>query len=99
MLATDPIQGFDVVHQLWRLRHAKKISDGEAELIMRTIASNLQTYDQVTQVSSVTCRHCSIRKGVDRGVKCSCLRSCRRMLTDYFPCPSASSTSQRPFAS
>ena len=53
MLATDPIQGFDVAHQLWRLRHAKRISDGEAEVVMRTIASNLQTYDQVTQVSLV----------------------------------------------
>lgn len=51
MLATDPIQGFDMAHQLWRLRHARKISEGEAELIMRTIATNLQTYDQVTQVS------------------------------------------------
>lgn len=51
MLATDSIQGFDIAHQLWRLRYAKKMSDGEAELIMRTIATNLQTYDQVTQVS------------------------------------------------
>ena len=51
MLATDPIQKFDVLHQLYRLRHAKKMSDGEAELIMRTLAANLQTYDQVTQVS------------------------------------------------
>ncbi|KAH9935661.1 mesa protein [Fomitopsis serialis] len=50
MLATDPIQGFDIVHQLWRLRHARKMSDGEAELIMRTIAANVQTYDQVTQL-------------------------------------------------
>lgn len=30
--------------------------DGEAELIMRTIADNLQTYDQVTEVCSAeTC--------------------------------------------
>ncbi|TFY64750.1 hypothetical protein EVJ58_g2408 [Rhodofomes roseus] len=50
MLATDPIQGVDVIHQLWRLRHAKKMSDGEAEFIMRTIAANVQTYDQVTQL-------------------------------------------------
>lgn len=63
MLATDPIQGFDVVHQLWRLRHAKRISDGEAELIMRTIASNLQTYDQVTQVSSATSWDTNIESG------------------------------------
>ncbi|KZT66409.1 spindle pole body interacting protein [Daedalea quercina L-15889] len=50
MLATDPIQGFDVLHQLYRLRYAKKMSDGEAELIMRTFGANLRTYDQVTQL-------------------------------------------------
>ena len=55
-LATNPIQGFDVAHQLWRLRLAKRMSDGEAELIMRTIADNLQTYDQVTEV-------CMLRRG------------------------------------
>ena len=44
------MQGFDVVHQLWRLRHAKRMSDGEAELIMRTLSENVQTYDQVTEV-------------------------------------------------
>jgi len=49
-MAESPIQGFDVVHQLWRLRQAKKMPDGEAELIMRTLAQNLQTYDQVTQL-------------------------------------------------
>ncbi|PCH35230.1 spindle pole body interacting protein [Wolfiporia cocos MD-104 SS10] len=50
--ATDPIQGFDVLHQLWRLRHAKKMPDGEAELIMHTLAENVQTYEQVTQLLS-----------------------------------------------
>ena len=49
-LATKPIQGFDLAHQLSRLRYAKSISDGEAELIYRTIAENLNTYDQVTEV-------------------------------------------------
>ncbi|KAK7676155.1 hypothetical protein QCA50_020866 [Cerrena zonata] len=51
-LVENPMQGFDVPHQLWRLRHAKRISDGEAELIMRNIAENLQTYDQVTELLS-----------------------------------------------
>lgn len=49
-LRENPMQGFDVPHQLWRLRHAKRITDGEAELIMRSIAENVQTYDQVTEV-------------------------------------------------
>ena len=44
------MQGFDVPHQIWRLRHAKRISDGEAELIMRNIAENVQTYEGVTEV-------------------------------------------------
>ncbi|KAI0631091.1 spindle pole body interacting protein [Trametes polyzona] len=49
-LATNPIQGFDLSHQLSRLRFAKNMPDGEAELIFRTIAENLQTYDQVTEL-------------------------------------------------
>ncbi|CCM03276.1 uncharacterized protein FIBRA_05404 [Fibroporia radiculosa] len=56
-LITDPMQGFDVVHQLWRLRHTKKISDGEAELIMRSLAENVQDYDQVTQLLSLMPPH------------------------------------------
>lgn len=55
--ATSPIQGFDVSHQLWRLRHAKKMSDGEVELIMRTLAENVQTYDQVTELLSLLPPH------------------------------------------
>ncbi|OBZ67772.1 Protein mesA [Grifola frondosa] len=47
-----PIQGFDLVHQLSRLRYAKRMPDGEVELIMRTLAENLQTYDQVTELLS-----------------------------------------------
>ncbi|TBU25631.1 mesa protein [Dichomitus squalens] len=49
-LATKPIQGFDLLHQLARLRYAKVISDAEAELIFRSIAENLRTYEQVTEL-------------------------------------------------
>ncbi|KAH9947502.1 spindle pole body interacting protein [Amylocystis lapponica] len=52
MRATNPIQSVDVSHQIWRLRHARKMSDGEAELIMRTLAENLHTYEQVTELLS-----------------------------------------------
>ncbi|KAI0366822.1 spindle pole body interacting protein [Pilatotrama ljubarskyi] len=50
MMATNPIQGFDLPHQISRLRFAKNMPDGEAELIFRTIAENLHTYDQVTEL-------------------------------------------------
>ena len=50
MLATKPIQGFDLAHQLSRLRYAKMISDGEAELIFRSISESVHTYEQVTEV-------------------------------------------------
>ena len=50
MLATKPIQGFDLSHQLARLRYAKSITDREAEAIFRAITENLHTYDQVTEV-------------------------------------------------
>ena len=46
------IQGFDVLHQLMRLRFSKNISDAEVELIMRTIAENVKTYEQVIEVGS-----------------------------------------------
>ncbi len=49
-LQQNAIQGFDVVHQLWRLRNTKSMSEAEVELIMRTMAENVQTYDQVVEV-------------------------------------------------
>ncbi|KAI0819413.1 spindle pole body interacting protein [Trametes gibbosa] len=49
-LATNPIRGFDLSHQLARLRFAKNMLNGEAELIFRTMVENLQTYDQVTEL-------------------------------------------------
>lgn len=50
-LASDAIQGVDVYHQLSRLRHGKNVPDAEVELMMRTFAENLQSYDQVVEVS------------------------------------------------
>ena len=99
MVATNPIQGFDLPHQLSRLRFAKSMSDGEAELIFRTISENLHSYDQVTEVSP--CR-------------ASCLSHAHRELTiadassllgchhTYMACnllASAFSTSMRPCGS
>lgn len=49
-LTTDVIQGVDIHHQLSRLRHGKNLPDAEVELMMRTFAENLQSYDQVVEV-------------------------------------------------
>ncbi|KAI3602752.1 spindle pole body interacting protein [Moniliophthora roreri] len=55
--STSPIRGFDVVHQIFRLRHAKLMSDAEAYLIMRTLADNVKTYDQVVELLSYLMPH------------------------------------------
>ncbi|KAI1786728.1 mesa protein [Ganoderma leucocontextum] len=57
VLATKPIQGFDLAHQLSRLRYAKMISDGEAELIFRSISEGVHTYEQVTELLSILPPH------------------------------------------
>jgi len=49
-LASSAIRGFDVNHQLWRLRNVKHMQDAEVELIMRTMVDTVQTYDQVAEV-------------------------------------------------
>ncbi|KAI0078370.1 spindle pole body interacting protein [Panus rudis PR-1116 ss-1] len=56
-LKTNPIQGFDLSHQLWRFRHARRMADGEVELIMRTLAENVRTYEQVTELLSLLPPH------------------------------------------
>lgn len=56
MQASSPIPGVDVNHQLWRLRHSRVMLDGEVEAIMRMLVENVQTYDQVTEVSTFLCR-------------------------------------------
>lgn len=48
--ANSAIKGFDVLHQLFRLRHAKNMSDLEATIIMRTLADNVKSYEQVVEV-------------------------------------------------
>lgn len=53
-LATSAIKGFDVLHQIFRLRHTKNMLDTEVELIMRAIADNVQSYDQVVEVGDIS---------------------------------------------
>lgn len=47
---TDAIQGFDLVHQLSRLRLGKNLPDAEVELIVRTLSENVGSYEQVVEV-------------------------------------------------
>ncbi|KAH8113930.1 spindle pole body interacting protein [Phellopilus nigrolimitatus] len=49
-VATKPIQGFDIYHQLVRLKTVKNMNDQEVELIMRTLSESVQTYDQVIEL-------------------------------------------------
>lgn len=48
--ATETIRGFDLSHQLCRLRLTKNLPDSEVELIVRTIAENVRSYEQVVEV-------------------------------------------------
>ncbi|KAH7886952.1 docking domain of Afi1 for Arf3 in vesicle trafficking-domain-containing protein [Phlebopus sp. FC_14] len=48
--ASTAMHGFDLLHQLSRLRLAKNMPDAEAELIVRSIVNNLQSYDQVVEL-------------------------------------------------
>ncbi|KAL1760524.1 docking domain of Afi1 for Arf3 in vesicle trafficking-domain-containing protein [Schizophyllum commune] len=43
------IKGCDVLHQIFRLKHAK-ISDMEASVIMRTLVENCRTYEQAVEL-------------------------------------------------
>jgi len=53
----DAIQGFDVAHQLFRLRNAKTMTDTEVSAIMRTLAENVKTYDQVVELLAYLMPH------------------------------------------
>ncbi|KAJ7122034.1 stabilization of polarity axis-domain-containing protein [Mycena crocata] len=53
----DAIQGFDVAHQLFRLRNAKSMSEGEVTTITRTLAENVKTYDQVVELLAYLMPH------------------------------------------
>ncbi|KAG2136725.1 docking domain of Afi1 for Arf3 in vesicle trafficking-domain-containing protein [Suillus clintonianus] len=48
--ATAAIQGFDLSHQLSKLRLVKNLPDAEVELIVRSIADSLRTYEQVVEL-------------------------------------------------
>ncbi|KAL0575799.1 hypothetical protein V5O48_006177 [Marasmius crinis-equi] len=50
--ATNPIRGFDVLHQFYRLRHAKHMTDSETYFIMKTLEETIRTYEQVTELLS-----------------------------------------------
>ncbi|KAL0956922.1 hypothetical protein HGRIS_003026 [Hohenbuehelia grisea] len=52
MQATNAIQGFDVLHQLVRLRHARTMPDAEVALVMRTLTENVKSYEQVVELLS-----------------------------------------------
>jgi hypothetical protein len=47
------IKGFDLLHQLLRLRYAKNMLDTEALAITKSLAEGVKTYDQVVEVSDV----------------------------------------------
>ncbi|TFK25718.1 mesa protein [Coprinopsis marcescibilis] len=50
--ASCSIRGFDLTHQLMRFRHAKNMSDAEAVAVMKTLADNVKTYEQVVELLS-----------------------------------------------
>ncbi|KAF9067495.1 docking domain of Afi1 for Arf3 in vesicle trafficking-domain-containing protein [Rhodocollybia butyracea] len=59
-VAQAPIRKFDVLHQIYRLRHAggvRKISDAEAYAIMRSLADSVKEYDQVVELLSYLFPH------------------------------------------
>jgi hypothetical protein len=49
---SSALQEFDLAHQLWRLRHGRNLPDVEVELILRTIADNIRSYDTAVEVCS-----------------------------------------------
>jgi len=51
-LSSSSIKGVDVLHQVLRLKNTKTISDAEVYAIMRTIADNTKTYEQVIELLS-----------------------------------------------
>jgi len=56
-LTTSAFRGFDLTHQLWRLRNVKHMQDAEVELILRTLVDAVRTYDQVVELLSQTPPH------------------------------------------
>uniref|UniRef100_V5EJP1 UDENN domain-containing protein n=1 Tax=Kalmanozyma brasiliensis (strain GHG001) TaxID=1365824 RepID=V5EJP1_KALBG len=54
---TRAIRDFDVAHQIGRLRRARKLFAGEAELIYETIAKSVVTHDQIVEVLALLPPH------------------------------------------
>jgi hypothetical protein len=54
----NPIRGFDLEHQILRLRNGKGVPEGEVALIIKTICENVKTYDQVVEVTIL--KHASL---------------------------------------
>ncbi|EKM80927.1 hypothetical protein AGABI1DRAFT_71556 [Agaricus bisporus var. burnettii JB137-S8] len=50
LTAGSSIKGFDVAHQLARLRYGKNLADTEVLAIMRTLADNVRTYEQIVEL-------------------------------------------------
>ncbi|KAF9566805.1 spindle pole body interacting protein [Agrocybe pediades] len=48
--ASCSIKGFDVLHQLFRIRYTRNLSDAEALAIMRSFMEGVKTYDQVVEL-------------------------------------------------
>lgn len=47
----SPVQGFDLAHQIARLRHGRKLSDSECLLIVKSLSEQAQTDEQIISVS------------------------------------------------
>jgi hypothetical protein len=56
-LVTTSLEGIDIAHQLWRLRHARNMADSEVELIFRTLAERLTSYAPVVELLSHMSSH------------------------------------------
>ncbi|KAF8586594.1 spindle pole body interacting protein [Ramaria rubella] len=56
-VASKAIQGLDLPHQLWRMRHAKNMPDAEVDLILRTLLDSVQTYEQIVELLSLLPPH------------------------------------------
>jgi hypothetical protein len=65
--SSNPIKGFDVLHQLYRLRYAKKMADTETITIMRVLAENTKSYEQCVEVNFASF-FCTLCSGVDNSL-------------------------------
>ncbi|TKY84840.1 hypothetical protein EX895_005920 [Sporisorium graminicola] len=54
---TQAVRGFDLAHQIGRLRRARKLHVGEADLIFDTIAKSVVTHDQIVEVLALLPPH------------------------------------------